>query len=74
MRTAGSGPSFLEGRHRETMAGMDSQLGLLGEVGDKEDLKKQMDKKEEQRLMEAMRTGDVERKKGDMKMEAGEVG
>ena len=56
------------------MAGMDSQLGLLGEVGDKEDLKKQMDKKEEQRLMEAMRTGDVERKKGDMKMEAGEVG
>jgi hypothetical protein len=35
-----------------------------------EDLKKkQMDKKEEQRPMEAMRTGDVERKKSDMKME-----
>jgi hypothetical protein len=33
-----------------------------------EDLKKkQMDKKEEQRLMEAMRTGDVEKKKSDMK-------
>jgi hypothetical protein len=31
--------------------------------------KKQMDKKEEQRLMEAMRTGDVERTKRDMKME-----
>jgi hypothetical protein len=37
LRTAGPGPTVLEGRHQETMAELDSRLDLLGEAGEVED-------------------------------------